>query len=90
MKNCKLTITTIVNGEESSIIRKGKMQLNATSAQIVYQDEDATVHIRLEKNCAYIERKGDYTLSLNLVQGEHGTGKIGIMGSDGEIGVDTH
>ena len=90
MKNCRLTITTIVNGEESSIIRKGEMQLTATSAELFYQDEDAKVHLRLEKNCAYIERKGDYTLSLNLIQGEHGIGKIGIMGSNGEIGVDTH
>ena len=90
MEDCRLTITTMVNGEESNIIRRGTMQLLPLSAKLSYQDEDAIVHLQLDKNCAYIERKGDYTLSLHLVPEEQNIGHIGIMGSDGEIVVYTH
>ena len=90
MKECRLTITTIANGEENSIMRKGKMQLLPLSVQIVYCEENAEIHLSVEKDCAYIERKGDYTLSLHLQQGQQKEGCIGIGGSNGSVGVFAH
>ena len=90
MKQCKLTITSVVDGEESSILRVGSMQLNPLSAQISYQEEDAIVHLRLENNRAWIEREGDYKLFLPLEQDKLCKGNIGIMGTEGEVGVFAH
>ena len=90
MKECRLTITTQANGEENSIIRKGKMQLFPLSAQIVYCEENANVYLKLENNQAFIEREGDYTLSLPLQEGETTNGQIGIGGSKGDVGVYAH
>lgn len=90
MRNCRVTITTIAGGEENSIIRKGEMQLSSRTATVCYLEEDAKICLKVEENCVDIERKGDYTLSLHLLQGKQNKGRLGIMGSDGEIGVHTH
>ena len=90
MEECKLTITTMVNGEESSILRTGKMQLTPFSAQLSYQEENAVIHLKVEKNSAWIEREGDYTLFLPLKQGEIRKGRLGIMGSEGDVEVFAH
>ncbi len=90
MEQCRLTITTVTNGEESSIFRVGKMQLTPLAAQISYNEADAVIHVRVENNSAQIEREGDYTLSLPLQQNKLCKGRIGIMGSEGEVGVFAH
>ena len=87
MKECRLTITTQANGEENSIIRKGKILLSPLSAQIIYCEENAKVHLKLENNTVFIEREGDYTLSLFLEDDKQTVGKIGIGGSTGKIDV---
>lgn len=90
MKECRLTITTQANGEENSIFRKGKMQILPLSAQIEYEDENAKVCLKLENNDVYIERQGDYTLSIPLREKMKTDGKIGIGGSNGNVGVYAH
>ena len=90
MEQCRLTITTVENGEESSILRVGKMQLTPLSAQISYKEADAIIHLSVENNSAQIERKGDYTLSLPLREKQLCKGRIGIMGSEGDVEVFAH
>ena len=90
MEQCRLTITTVVNGEESSILRVGKMKLMPLSAELSYKEENADIHLKVENNCAWIERQGDYTLFLPLKEQELRQGTIGIMGSEGEVGVFAH
>jgi uncharacterized beta-barrel protein YwiB (DUF1934 family) len=90
MKDCRLTITTVVNNEENSIMRKGKMQLSPLFAELIYEENGAQVHLKVEKDCAYVERQGDYTLSLCLQQGKQTVGRIGILGSEGEVGVSAY
>ena len=90
MKDCTLTITTVANGEESSIIRKGKMRLLPLFVELIYNEDNACVHLKLENGCAYIERQGDYTLSLCLREGEQTDGKIGILASQGDVVVLAH
>ena len=90
MKQCKLTITSAVDGEENSVLRVGEMQLSPLSAQITYREEEAIVHLRLQNNRAWIEREGDYKLFLPLEQDKLCKGSIGILGTEGNVEVFTH
>lgn len=85
MKKCKVTITTVVEGQENSITRDGEMDLSAEKTQLFYREENAAVHISLYGETAEVERQGDYTLRLHLVRGEITQGELGIGGSSGEI-----
>ena len=48
------------------------------------------IHLSVENNSAQIEREGDYTLSLPLRENQLCKGRIGIMGSEGDVGVFAH
>lgn len=85
MKKCRLTITTIVDGQENVITREGEMDLSVQTAKVYYREENAEVTLQLEGETATVERRGDYTLRLHLVRGETTQGELGIGGSSGEI-----
>lgn len=85
MKTCRLTITTIADGVENSIVREGKMELALSGAELVYREENALVAVKLHDSMAEIIREGDYTLRLFLEEGKQTLGAIGIGGAEGEI-----
>ncbi len=85
MKTCRLTITTIADGEENSIVREGKMCLALSEAELFYREEGALVSVKLHDSMAEIIREGDYTLRLFLEEGKQTRGAIGIGGAEGEI-----
>ena len=90
MKACKLTITTTADGVENSITREGEMELSLSKVLLRYREENAFVMIILEGDTAKIEREGDYSLRLQLKEGEVLTGEIGIGGAGGEIQTFAH
>ncbi len=90
MKKCRLSITTSVNGEESSIIRQGTMELMPLSAKLFYQEDNARICVFVKDNSVRIQREGDYTLSLLLQESIKNQGSIGILGSEGGIEVFAH
>ena len=85
MEKCKLTITTVADGQENTITREGEMDLSVQTAKVYYREENAAVYRQLEGETAIVERRGDYTLRLHLVRGETTQGELGIGGSSGEI-----
>ena len=85
MKSCNLTITTTMDGIDSSITREGEMELSLSEVRLCYREENAVVFIKLQGESAEIERRGDYSLRLHLKRGEITSGDIGIGGLDGEI-----
>ena len=85
MKKCRATITTVADGQENTIMREGEMELFVSSATLIYREENGSTRIHLEKECADIERIGDYTMRLRLVRGERTDGEIGLGGSTGGI-----
>lgn len=85
MKACRLTITTMADGVENSIVREGKMRLALSEAELFYREESALVAIKLHDSMAEIVREGDYTLHLSLKEGKQTLGSIGIGGAEGEI-----
>ncbi len=90
MKKCKVTITTTADGQENTITREGEMSLSAGAAVLRYREENALVCLSLQGACAEISRQGDYSLFLDLRQGETREGRIGIGGSEGEISTFAH
>ena len=90
MKKCRVTITTVVDGQENTIVREGEMELSTLTTTLIYREENASTRIRLENERAEIERIGDYTMRLNLIRGEMTEGEIGLGGSSGAIQSLTH
>ena len=90
MKACKVTMTTKTDGQENTIVRDGEIEATASCVTIVYQEENALVSLRLQKERAEIERKGDYSLRLRLEKGTLQKGELGLGGSCGEMQVFTH
>ena len=90
MKLCQLNITTSADGVENSIVREGEMDLSFSDLRICYREDNALVFLQLKEGVTSIVRKGDYTLSLSLKQGELTKGEIGIGGQGGEVETFTH
>ena len=85
MKECRVSITSNVDGQENSFVREGYIDLSPVRPQISYVEEDGQVQIYLEGETAYVERRGSYSLKLRLERGKVGKGYIGIGGQEGEI-----
>ena len=85
MKQCRLTITTTVDGQENVITREGEMELSVNAVKVYYREENATVYLQLQNEIAMVERCGDYSLRLHLIRGETTQGELGIGCVNGEI-----
>ena len=90
MKKCRVTITTVVDGQENTITREGEMDLSLASATLIYREDNAATRIHLKDEKAEVERIGDYTMRLLLIRGELTDGEIGLGGSSGGIQSFTH
>lgn len=90
MRKCNLTITTAVDGQEQEFTAMGEMELSLRSALLRYREQNAITLLKLEGNCASVEREGDYTLSLQLTEQTLTGGSLGIGGGAGEIKTYTH
>ncbi len=84
-----LTITTVADGKENEISREAEGILSHGLVQIKYREENAEVSLRLENGTVFIDRRGDYVLSLQLKKNERTKGELGINGSVGEIETQT-
>lgn len=90
MRKCRVTITTVVDGQENTIAREGEMDISLGVATLIYREENAATRIHLENEKAEVERIGDYTMRLCLIRGELTDGEIGLGGSSGGIQSFTH
>ncbi len=90
LQACSITITTTADGQETKIVRQGKMALSALSARVIYQEESALVDMFFQGDQVTIARTGDYTLQLCLKDGETTTGSIGLGDSSGKVETQTH
>ena len=55
------------------------------SAEIQYEDGDALSSVCVDSNGVKISRKGEYTMELNLQEGETTISRLGFGGSIGKI-----
>ena len=90
MKDCRLTITTTVDGQETNVTRLGKMDLQPLGVTLYYREENAEVTIHARTNRVEIERKGDYSMRLTFVENELLSGTLGIGGNEGSLQTQTH
>lgn len=90
MRNCKLRIATTTDGEERVFTQRAEMELNPLSAVLRYTQDGGNVVLKIENSEVTTERTGDYRLKLRFAEGKRTVGSLGIMSSDGEIGVVTH
>lgn len=89
MQDGFLTITTTVDGQESTLSCKAEMEYSALSVRLRYRDENAEVAIFVDGNNAVIERRGDYGLYLPLKENERTEGKLSIGGNVGSVAIET-
>lgn len=89
MQACQLTITTTIEDRESKLSVKGEMELSLLCAKLVYKDENAVVTIQIDEKSVEIQRVGDYSLTLSLIEKKQTKGSLGILGATGDIAVYT-
>lgn len=86
MKNGRLSISTKIDDEEEiNSSFDAKIVLAALSAEIQYEDGDALSSVCVDSNGVKISRKGEYTMELNLQEGETTISRLGFGGSIGKI-----
>ena len=90
MQACKLTITTLVDGQKTEFSCQGELELSTFTAILRYREENAIVTLSWNGESVSIDRQGDYTLRLFLQRGARTVGSIGIGGNEGEVEVETH
>lgn len=90
MQDCRITIATTIDGKTTEITRDGFCVLSLLSAKLCYEEDGASVTLGLENGVVTINRIGDYTLSLTLIEKEVCDGVLGINGAEGAIKVKTN
>lgn len=90
MKRCRLTITTVADGQQTEFSCEGQLSLSLCAAELFYNQNGAQVSLVLDGETAKIERVGDYSLRLYLKSGEKTDGALILGGNEGEIQVYTH
>lgn len=90
MKSCLITITTTVDGQETTMRCQGEIEFLQSSLRLCYQNDVSKTVLQLYDTSAEMHREGDYTLALRLEKGKRSEGSIGIGGAAGGIGTYTH
>ena len=90
MRNCKLNITSMVDGQENVFSVEGKMDLSIERPKICYREDNAVIRVVFQGETARIEREGDYSLKIYLERGTFQNGSLGIGGQEGEICAYAH
>ena len=91
MKKAKLTINTQVDNEnETTATYQAEVVFTYNTSSLNYEEQDAKVSLSLKNGEIFINREGDYTFSLHLVEGREIPASLGIMGSVGDIKTKTH
>lgn len=89
MYACTLTIFSSVDGKDSTFRTEGRYRLYPDRTEIRYAEENSNVLLCITSEGATIERTGEYTLFLPLLEGKRTSGKIGIGGSCGSVDIST-
>ena len=90
MQTCSVMIFSIVDGQKKTFRKTGTLETTGVSARLIYDDEGSRVCVKIADNAVEIERNGDYTLRLSLIEKQITKGAIGIGGSTGEVEIYTN
>ena len=90
IRKCDLTLKSIVDGAENSFFAEGRLEDFGEKIKVCYREDPAVIHVTFQGGKAWVDRGGDYSLLLELSQGEVTKGEIGINGNVGELEIRTH
>lgn len=86
---CKISITTTVDGEETQATRMGSLRISFSEILLSYGEENGEVTLKIQNDRAEITRSGDYSMFLPLLREQRTQGKIGVLGSEGDVEIYT-
>ena len=86
---CKISITTTVDGEETQATRTGSLRISFSEILLSYGEESGNVTLKIQKDRAEITRSGDYSMFLPLHRERRTQGKIGVLGTEGDVEIYT-
>ncbi len=90
MKKCRLSIATMADGEKSGFLTDGRFDFTDCSLKLRYAQDGCVVLLELKNREVYINREGEYSLFLHLIENQKTQGQLGITGNKGEISVYTY
>ena len=86
---CKISIPTTVDGEETQATRTGSLRISFSEILLSYGEENGEVTLKIQNDRAEITRSGDYSMFLPLLREQRTQGKIGVLGSEGDVEIYT-
>ena len=85
----QLTISTTIDGEEKIFSVAANLALSPFKASIKYTEDGDDIQIDIASRGVSIKRIGELTEELCFRKGQTEYGKIGLSGSEGDVGVKT-
>lgn len=89
-KECALRIKSIVEGQENVFSLGGRIEKSEKDIKLFYQEEESKVQVTFQDGKAWVDREGDYSLKLPLIEGLITQGTLGINGNSGNLDIFTH
>ena len=89
MKNCRIKLSSTVDGKKTETAYEGQIEVLDNLITVSYAEEQAFVELRLMDKKVSMQRTGDYTLKLAFEKGKVCNGLLGIAGSEGALQTET-
>ena len=90
IKKCDVTLKSVVDGAVNSFFAEGKLKNHDEKIELCYFEDSTEISFTFHGGKVWLNREGDYSLRLMLVQGERTRGEIGINGNVGDLEIYTH
>ena len=89
-KVCALRIKSIVDGQENIFSLDGKIEKSEKDIKLFYREEESESQVTFQDGKAWVDREGEYSLKLPLIEGLITQGTLGINGNSGNLDIFTH
>ncbi len=89
-KGCALLIKSIVDGKENVFSLDGRIEKSEESIKLYYREQESATQVTFQDGKAWVDREGDYSLQLPLIEGLITQGRLGINGNTGDLDIFTH
>jgi uncharacterized beta-barrel protein YwiB (DUF1934 family) len=89
-KNCVLLLKSIVDGSENVFSLEGRIEKSEDAIKLFYREEGANTQVIFQTGKVCVNREGDYSLRIPLVEGLITKGELELNGNTGELDIFTH
>ena len=90
IKKCDVTLKSRADDAVNSFFAVGNLEEIDRKIKLSYYEDSNFISLTFHDGKAWLDREGDYLLSLALIKGETTRGEIAINGNVGDLEIYTH